>query len=720
MIAAALLLLAAAMLLSGASRARPGRLGRTRWMVFAAWLCCVAGSVVAVVAGAVALAGSSQTLGVGTIAGLGAANLHLDPLSGLFAVITFAVAAPAALAATSDGGSRVRLPAAVALTLAAVLLVLAADHLFLLLFGWESLTVAFYLLAGFDRAKDGRPRAAIVAVGFGKLSGAALLLGGALLAAHAHTFALAGFSRVPGVTGTGAAGYALLLFGFAVKVGTAPVQVWLPPSYAAAPAPARAIMAGAAVNAGFYGMWRTLNLLGPPPIWLATVVLVVGGVTAILGIAHAAVHPRLTGLVAWSSVENAGLITTGFGVALAGSAAGNPALTAAGLLAATAQVIAHALGKSLLFTATEAIEGAAGTTRLDALRGIARRAPWAGTGLVVGALTLAGLPLTAGFASEWLILESLMQQFRIDSLPMQLGSAFAGGLVALTIGVAGVTFVRLVALTTFGSPPTVLRHPTRGRRANSRVAMALLAAACLAVAAVAPLEVRMIAAGLRPLVGDRTFGALAQPWVIQPVFGDFSALSPSWLWLVLPTLTAVGVALVFAFSGRRLIRVRRVPAWSSGSPGPDRGVGYTSFAFANPMRRVLANLLLTRAELATLTKQQHEQPARSGPRPLVSPAELGTAPSAGSAAAVDDEADDTGDSGEFDDPLGEPAAVSPALTYRVDVVEVVERYLYRPAAGVLLTLSRVSRRLQSGRLDAYMAYMLIALIAVLAVVTATA
>lgn len=715
MIAAALLLFAAALVLSALSRPQEGHLVRTRWLVSTAWLCCVAGAVVAVGAGALAVSGTDQTLGIGTIAGLGVANLHLDPLSGLFAVITFAVAAPAALAAATGGGSRPRLPAAVALALAAVLVVLGADHLFLLLFGWESLTVAFYLLAGFDRAKDGRPRAAIAAVGFGKLSGAALLLGGTLLAAHAHTFILAGFSRVPGVTGAGAVGYALLLFGFAVKVGAAPVQVWLPPSYSAAPGPARAIMAGAAVNVGFYGMWRTLDVLGRPPIWLATVVLVVGGVTAILGIAHAAVHPRLTGLVAWSSVENAGLITTGFGVALAGSAAGDQALAAAGLLGATAQVIAHALGKSLLFTATAAIETAAGTTRLDVLRGIARRAPWAGTGLVVGALTLAGLPLTAGFASEWLVLESLMQQFRIDSLPMQLASAFAGGLVALTIGVAGVTFVRLVALTAFGSPPSPLRHQAPDRRQSFRTAIGLLATACLAVAALAPLEVRLIAAGLRPLVGDRTFGALAKPWVIQPVFGDFSALSPSWLWLALPTLTALAAALAFAFSGRRLVRVRRVPAWSSGSPGPDRGVGYTSFAYANPMRKVLANLLLTRAELATLTKEQHGQPARSGPRPTVALADVRQAWVPDSFETADD-----GGSGEIDDPLGEAAPASPALTYRVDVVEVVERYVYRPAAGVLLALSRVSRRLQSGRLDAYMAYMLIVLIAVLAVVTATA
>jgi hypothetical protein len=118
--------------------------------------------------------------------------------------------------------------------------------------------------------------------------------------------------------------------------------------------------------------------------------------------------------------------------------------------------------------------------------------------------------------------------------------------------------------------------------------------------------------------------------------------------------------------------VRRAPAWSSASPGVDRGVGYTSFAYANPVRHVLATVLLTRSELVNTTPT----------------------------AAV-------------------PASV-PSLTYHVDVVDVIERYFYRPLIRGVLGLSRTAKRLQSGRLDAYMAYMLLAVLAVLAVVIAAA
>ncbi|MGH3492176.1 MAG: proton-conducting transporter membrane subunit, partial [Sciscionella sp.] len=374
-------------------------------------------------------------------------------------------------------------------------------------------------------------------------------------------------------------------------VGLVPVQVWLPPGYASAPGPARAVMAGVAVNVGFYGMWRTLQILGAPPVWLIVLVLVLAGVTAILGIAHAAVHADLAYLVAWSSVENAGVITAGFGVGLVGAAAHQPKLAAAGLLAATAQVCAHALGKSLLFVATAAVEQDADTSDLDLLRGIARRMPWSGTGLVIGSLTLAGLPVTAGLASEWFTLESLMQQFRVDNLAVQLSTAVAGALVALTVGVAGVAFVRLISMTVFGQPPAEpLPAVTRSadRAWTHRTAVGLLVAGCLGAAMFAPLEVRLIARGLSPLVGSSARTGVKGTWVLQPVLADFSALSPTWLWIAIPGLIVIIVAVTFAFSGTRLLRVRRVPAWSSASPGVERGVGYTSFGYANPMRKVLA------------------------------------------------------------------------------------------------------------------------------------
>jgi hydrogenase-4 component B len=640
------------------------------------WIANIAAAIAFVIAGGLGLAGRAQSVDLGGLGGFGPASLSVDALAGLFLVISFGVAIPVLLAAAAPANlNRPRLPAAVGIALAAVAVIVTADNFFVLLFGWEALTVAFYLMAGYDRDLPGRVAGSVVTVIFGKASGAAVLMGALLLAGRTHSFAFTAGAVDPR-SAVGQAAYALLLLGFGIKIGLVPAHIWMPRGYAAAPGPARAVMAGVAVNVGFYGMWRTLHIMGAPAVWLTCVVLAIGGITAILGIAHAAVNPDLAVLISWSSVENAGVITAGYGAALVGASAAEQKLIAAGLVAATAQVMAHALGKSLLFVSASTIEQATGTTDLDRIGGVVRRLHWAGTGLVIGSLTLAGLPLTVGFASEWFTLESLMQQFRVTSLAMQLVTAVTGVLVALTIGIAGVAFVRVVALTAFGparldGPAIDAERAQVDRQWTYRVGVGALVAGCLGIAALAPLQVRLIGRGLTPIVGDQAAGANAKPWVLQPVFDEFSALSPSWLWITLPAMAVIIAGLATLFAGRNPFRARRVTPWSSASPGVDRGVGYTSFAYANPVRSVLANVLLTRSELVK----------------------------------------------EAVDPGGNPP--TRVFTYRVDVVDLVERYFYQPLISAVLVVSRAARRLQSGRLDAYMTYMLIAVLAVLAVVIAT-
>ena len=703
--------------------------GRWAWMIVPALpsLLAAAGSACLAVAGAGAVAGRTVRLVLGSspgpgafgLASLGRVSLAADRLSGLFLLIAFGAAVPVSLVAAGRARQsssaqdhmcdsprdprrrntctvrQGRLAAGCALTLVSVAVVCTALSAFVLLFAWESLTIAFYLLAGFDRGRPGRPAGALVTLVFGKISGVSLLAGLLLLAARSGSLSLASFSHVTSGPARTTA-YALLVLGFAVKVGLVPVQVWLPRGYAAAPGQARAVMAGVAVNAGFYGLWRTFALLGPPPGWLTGILLALAGFTAILGIAHAAVQASLPHVIAYSSVENAGLILVGFCVALIGATAADPRLVAAGLLAATLQVTAHTVGKSLLFITGAKIEAAAGTGDLDALRGAARGAPWNGTGFAIGALTLAGLPLTAGFVSEWFLLESLMQQFRVPGLGFRLVLAIAGAAVALTVGFAGVTFVRLVGLVVLGPPLGSSPGSSPGATVGSRcagtdgpggsgapadgwlgkAAIAALAAACLVLAALTPLEIRVIGAGLAPLVRTGvTTGALTSPWVVGPVFSGFSILSPSWLWIVMPALLAAVAVISWLAAGTRMLRIRRVPAWRSATAGVEGADQYTAFGYSNPTRRVLAGFLLTRAELRRI-----EIPADTG---------------------------------------GEPGAPAiPQLRYTSDVVELVEEIVYRPAVRPVLVVVRAVKRLQSGRLDAYLAYMLIALVAAIAVVAA--
>ncbi|MGW4349992.1 proton-conducting transporter transmembrane domain-containing protein [Streptomyces sp. NPDC004690] len=686
LVLAGLLLFAAAALLDTGV---PGPALRDRLRAVP-YLLCAAGSGCLAVVGAAALNHPAlpPELSFGHWLGFGPAALRVDPLSGLFWLLTFAVAVAACLTAAGWAAGRAtrRGPAAYyALVLASVAVVESADNAFLFLLAWEGITLGFYLLTAAEHRRIGP---AVATFAFGKVSGAALLLGLLLAAAHSGTFALAGFAHLPAGPPRSAT-WVLLVLAFAVKVGLAPVQVWLPRGYAAAPAGLRPVMAGVAVNAGFYGLWRTLALLGPPPAWLALTLLLLSGLTAFLGIAHAAVQARLERVIAYSSVENAGLICTGYAVALVGSLTGSDRLTAAGLIAATLQTVAHAVAKTLLFAGAAALEEDSGTGDLERLRGTARRLPWAATAVAVGAVTLAGLPPTAGFVSEWFLLESLMQQFRLTAFPYGLALAAAGALVALTAGFASVTFVRIVGMIVLGprGDAPVRRAPRRADLGSAgRAGVLALALGGLAAAALTPLQLRVIGQGLTPLVPRQvSAGALVSPWIVQPVFAEFSSLSPGWLWVVMPLLCAAVCVLLVAASRGGALRVRRVPAWRSASGGVHGDDQYTPFGYANPTRRVLGAVLRTRTRATPDT----------GPAPAA-----GDAPGPGRT-----------------DPVP-TAATGGTLDYASDVVEVVEVYLYQPFYRPLRALVSVAKRLQSGRLDAYLTYMLIVLVAVLAVVAA--
>jgi len=670
----------ATLVLAAATDLAPRLHAAARWLPYA--ICGAAATGFAVV-GAAGLTGTRIRVGLDGLVGLGSAALSIDRLSALFLLIAFAVAAPVCVIVADWSRGQSALPrrglgAATALLLAALAVIITADHVFVFLFGWELLTLAFYLITASRRRSDTVTPSLLTLV-FGKASGQLAMLGLLLGAAHAGGFHLADLSRLPAGT-TRAAVYVLLVAGFAIKIGLVPGQVWMPAGYSAAPGPIRALLAGAAVNVGFYGLWRTAALLGPPPGWLPIVLLLVGGMTALGGIAHAAVQERLIRVIAYSSVENAGLIVVGYAVALIGLDVGSTALTAIGLLAASLQMIAHAIAKSALFAAAGLIGSGYGTDDMEALRGVGRRMPTAGAALAVGSITLAGLPPTVGFVSEWFLLEAIAQQFRLDALPRQIAMAIAGALVALTAGFAGVAFVRVVAFTVLGrsSAPPPRRTPTDPGVAG-RIALAGLAGACVAVAVLTPLEIRLLAAGLSPVVpAGATLGALSSPWVLQPVYPGFSALSPTWLWIMMPALFVATIAGVWLLSRGGMTRVRRVPAWRSATAGVDGADEYTPFGYAHPTRKVLAALLLTRNELREVETATGGQ---------------------------------TGDE--------QRGAAGAHLGYSTDVIEAVETYLYRPLLAPALTLARMAKRLQSGRLDAYLAYMLIALIAVLALVSAT-
>jgi hydrogenase-4 component B len=652
--------------------------------VFLAALCLLAVAILAPVlsrrAGAVAALAASASIGVvGFVAaggwgsagiglggwlGFGPASLAVGRLSGIFLALTGASGVAVSLTYLEHPPKR-GVTALHGLLLGSMAIVLSADQGFVFLIGWELLTLTLYLLASADGKRPGSLAAGYFTGSMNKLGGGALLAAFGLLYASTGSFRFADWAHAAASLGGARAGviFVLLLVGFGTKVGMTPFQGWLPVGHAAAPGAASATLSGIAINAGFYGLWRLgFQTLQPRELWWGELVLVVGALTALVGILYAITQDDLKRFLGFSTIEHSGISLIGFAVALIGSAAGEPKLAAAGLLAGTMHVIAHALAKTLAFLGADRVARAAGTRELAPLGGLSRRLPRTAAGFGLATLTLAAIPPFGGFVSEWLTFESLLQGFRLGSTTARLTMALAAALLALTTGLALLAFAKVYGTVFLGRARSALAGLAEPRDRGSGVV--LLSFATLVLGAAAPWEVRWVGRGLADVLGfDLAATTISHPLVLGPVYPSFSVLAPTWLSLVLPAYAILTSMVVWA-----LVRspARRAPVWVTGAAPAPALVQYTPAAYSNPVRVVLRNVYGLRRWLVP------EPAARAGGRPTY------------------------------------------ALEERV--VPAFEHYLYDPARSVALRLSELVRRLQSGRLGLYLLYILLVLLAVLALI----
>jgi formate hydrogenlyase subunit 3/multisubunit Na+/H+ antiporter MnhD subunit len=603
---------------------------------------------------------SHARLSLGSWLGFGPSALVVDRLSGLFLALVGATFAAVALTWARRPPARATAVVG-ALLMLAMAATLGADQAFVFLLAWECVTVLLYLMVGTGR--DVRAGLAAYATGVaGKVGGAALLGAFGLLYGATGSFAFADWARAaPAMDGdVRNAAFVLLLIGFGSKVGLVPLQGPLPLGYAAAPGAASAAMS-VALNLGFYGLWRLVaGGLGPGPLWWGEVALVAGAVGALTGILYALAQDDIKRFLGFSSVEHAGIVLIGFGVALIGQAADRPYLAAAGLVAATLHAIMHAIAKALAFLGADRVAVATGQRAMEPLGGLARPLPRTATGMGIAVLSLAAIPPLAGFVSEWFTLQALLQGFRLQSTGARLVMALGGAALALTAGLGLLAFAKLFGTVFLGRARSVLESV---REVAADAGFAGLGALALALGVLAPWEIRWIGRGLEGVLGfDAAPSTISHPLVLGPVYPDFSVLAPTWLAIALGGFAAIALVVARAFRAP----VRRAPAWVSGTLVDPALVQYTPAAYSNPVRVVLAGPLGFRRRLVA-------------------------APDA-------------------------DARGAPGLALRSQVVAPFESYLYRPAAAAALRLADRARRLQSGRLSAYLLYALVVLVVVLALI----
>jgi len=469
----------------------------------------------------------------------------------------------------------------------ASMLACSADDVLLFIFAWELLALTFYWAIAYSGTDPDSPRSAYVTITVTHVAGACIVAALLLLAHASRSYnvdaVVEAGTHLPAV-GSGII-LVLLLIGFGAKFGMLPMQAWLPYGYRAAPSVVAALMAGGALNVGFYGVTRFVVGFPNPPVWFGIVAIALGAVTAFFGIAWASAQGDMRRLAAFSSVENGGIILTAFGVAVVGGALHNRMLIGFAIAATFVQIAAHAVAKTTLFLAIGSIADACSTTMFDSLGGLSRRMPVVSVVILICGMSLAALPPLAGFVGEWLVLESLMQAFRTGNIACEVAFALAGAIIGVSAGIAVVTFTKLIGIGVLGAARSGQALANLAAKSPWRSAgLGLGAIAIVAVGVLAVFLLRLIGPSIDGIAGAQATHAMIGTFpLVQPTFNGFSSISPSGLGIVL-----LGFTLLFWIIARCFARQsgRGVAVWTSGEPyGP--WTQYTGTGYANPTRVIL-------------------------------------------------------------------------------------------------------------------------------------
>jgi hydrogenase-4 component B len=489
-----------------------------------------------------------------------------------------------------------------ALLLISLTAVFTAANAVFFLVAWELMALAAYFLVSFDHEKDETRRAGILFFIMSHAGTGALLVAFLLLGTWAGSFDFAAFHLAgPALTPVQRSALFLLFFlGFGVKAGLIPVHVWLPAAHPAAPSNVSALMSAILIKTGIYGILRiSFDFLGVPPLWWGLLVLAAGTASAILGVLYALIEPDLKRMLAYSTIENAGIILMTLGGAMVFRSYDRPLLAAVALTACLFHIFNHAVFKSLLFLSAGAVVHATETRNMERMGGLIRRMPLTALCFLVGAIAISGLPPLNGFVSEWLSYQALLGGFGSTLSLTRIVFPIAGSLLALTGALAAACFVRAFGIGFLALPRSSQATYAHEAHPFMLAGMGALAALCIALGLGATLWLPILDPLVLQLVDTKVSGnlVLAGGLVLSSGSPKGGTVAPAALAGVLVLLMLLPGILLIVW--RR--RGRRVsgPTWDCGLPGLTEDNEYTATAFSKPLRMIFAAFYQPRREIQT-------------------------------------------------------------------------------------------------------------------------
>lgn len=559
----------------------------------AAGLLTVASGILGITLGLVGAVGPGGTVRLGWLVPLLGVTLTLDPLGGFFLLLIGAVAVPVGVylpGYARRAGLPVTSLVLVPVFVLAMLLVPAAGAVSTFLLGWEAMAVASLGLVLSEHHRTEVRAAGVYYAALTQLGFATILTALAVLAAAGGADGFGALAAHAGGIGGPTRGvvFVLTLVGFGSKAGLLPLHAWLPRAHPEAPSPVSALMSAAMVNLGVYGLLRIdLQLLGPGPSWWGILLVVAGGVSALYGVLQASVAPDLKRLLAYSTTENMGLVVLALGAGVLLRAAGAADVAGIALAAALLHLIGHAAFKALGFLAAGSVLAGTGLRDLDRLGGLARPMPATTALFGVAALGACGLPLGAGFVSEWLLVQSLIHAPRPTTATVALTMPLAMGVVALTAGLGVVAMAKAFGVGFLARPRSPEAAAAREAGPAMLAGMALAAAACL-VLAVAPIVAAPVLRRVLPDLSGEAAGPRLGRLLRLP--GAAGSVSPGGLALALLVATGLAVGLSL-WRRRRRPAAAALPLWACGADALTPRMEYTATSFAEPLQRVFDDVL---------------------------------------------------------------------------------------------------------------------------------
>lgn len=597
--------------------------------------------------------------------------LRLDGLSAFFLILIGLLGMAVAIygfsySAAYEGRYSLRLLGAMLNVLLLSLSVqVMADNALVFLISWEAMSLSAYWLVLTEHDQPDTVRAAVWYIAMTHAGFAALVAMFLLMSGGDLTTSFAGMRANAAALSPALRNvvFVLALFGFGTKAGIVPLHVWLPLAHPVAPSHVSALMSGAVIKMGIYGLLRVaLDLLGGGPVWWGGVVLGAGAVSALLGVLYALMEHDLKRLLAYHSVENIGIILIGIGAGMIFQSYGLMALAALGFIGGLYHTINHAAFKGLLFLGAGSVLHATHTRNMEEMGGLIKRMPMTAFCFLIGSAAISALPPLNGFASEWIVFQSLLGGFKIPKPEVAVLMPVAVGMLALTSGLAAACFVKAFGITFLAIPRSHEAERAREAPVSMRIGMALLALACVALG-LAPFVVV-------PALGRVIAGLGGLPEMPAQFTLGLSLDSPNEFGRVSPTLIGAGLLLLLALVplAMLLLRInwkrRAGESWGCGRLGQTPRMEYTATAFAEPLRRVFAELYRPTKELTIDFHPESKYFVQS-------------------------------------------------IEYRSEITPWFEKYLYDPCLRFIRLLAAGMRRLQSGSLNAYLLYVTIALVILL-------